>query len=107
MSDHDTTGWTFTDTNTAAWQETPDGTKFKMVGVADGFVMVYSELAAGGAGSPHEHSAPEFLYVLEGDVKANGVEMKAGHGYSAPAGTKHTEFASTGGCKFISVFKLG
>ncbi len=107
MSDHDTTGWTFTDTNTAAWQETPDGAKFKMVGAADGFVMVYSELAAGGSGSSHEHGAPEFLYVLDGDVRSNGVEMKAGHGYSASAGSKHTEFASTGGCTFISVFKLG
>ncbi len=107
MSDHDTTGWTFTDTNTTPLQETPDGAKFKMVGAADGFVMVYSELSAGDSGSPHEHGAPEFLYVLEGDVTSNGVEMKAGHGYAAAAGSKHTEFASTGGCKFISVFKLG
>ena len=107
MSDHDTTGWTFTDTNSAPLQETPDGAKFKMIGGADGFVMVYSELAAGDSGSPHEHGAPEFLYVLEGDVTSNGVEMKAGHGYAAAAGSKHTEFASTDGCKFISVFKLG
>jgi quercetin dioxygenase-like cupin family protein len=107
MSDHDLTGWQFADLASTPLQHTPDGTPFKLIGAADGFVFVYSELAPGASGAAHRHEAPEFLYVLEGSLRANGIEMKAGHGYAAAPGSSHSEFASDEGAKFLSLFKLG
>ena len=108
MSDHDLSGWQFAELATAPLQHTPEGTPFKLFGAADGFVFVYSELAPGASGAPHVHDqGPEFLYVLEGSLRTNGVEMKAGHGYAASKGSAHTEFTSDEGARFLSVFKLG
>lgn len=107
MSGDQTQGWQFADTGAAEWQTTPDGAEFKLVGVADGFALVVSKLEPGGNGKPHDHEAPEFLYVLDGDLTSNGVPMTAGHGYVAATGSRHSEFTSKGGCTFVSVFKLG
>lgn len=100
-------GWIFTDTNTIDWQQAKDNSLFKLIGAVDGLAFSIVDIPAGHRGIPHHHTHAEFVYVMEGSVRANGVLMEAGHGYAAQEGTDHTEFVSEHGCKFISVFKIG
>ena len=104
--DHDITGWTFTDGGEAPWQEMGPGVEMKSLGMANGRLMAMFRFAPGYVGGAHDHGDAEFTYVLEGDLISNGVEMKAGHGYAAEAGTKHTGFESPNGGIVVSVFQV-
>ena len=100
-------GWQFTNTNEIEWKQAKDSSLFKLIGSVDGLAFSISDIPAGHRGIPHHHTHAEFVYVMEGSVRANGVLMEAGHGYAAQEGTDHFEFVSETGCKFISVFKIG
>ena len=104
--DHDITGWTFTDGGEAPWQEMGPGVEMKSLGMANGRLMAMFRFAPGYVGGAHDHGDAEFTYVLEGDLISNGVEMKAGHGYAAEAGTRHTGFESPNGGIVVSVFQV-
>ena len=104
--DHDITGWTFTDSGAVDWQEMGPGVEMKSLGVANGRLLAMFRFAPGYVGGVHDHGDAEFTYVLEGDLVSNGVEMKAGHGYAAEAGTKHTGFESPTGGTVVSVFQI-
>lgn len=104
--EHDITGWTFTDGGEAPWQEMGPGVEMKSLGMANGRLMAMFRFAPGYVGGAHDHGDAEFTYVLEGDLISNGVEMKAGHGYAAEAGTKHTGFESPSGGTVVSVFQV-
>lgn len=104
--DHDITGWTFTDGDAAPWQEMGPGVEMKTLGMANGRLMAMFRFAPGYTGGAHDHGDAEFTYVLEGDLISNGIEMKAGHGYAAEAGTKHTGFESPSGGTVVSVFQV-
>lgn len=100
-------GWQFTNTNEVEWKKADDNSLYKTIGFVDGLAFVLSDVPAGHQGKHHHHTHAEFVYVMGGSIRANGVIMEAGHGYAAPEGTNHTEFASDNGCQFISVFKVG
>ena len=104
--DHDITGWTFTDGGEAPWQEMGPGVEMKSLGMANGRLMAMFRFAPGYVGGAHDHGDAEFTFVLEGDLISNGVEMKAGHGYAAEAGTRHTGFESPNGGIVVSVFQV-
>lgn len=104
--DHDITGWTFTDSDEVPWQEMGPGVEMKSLGMANGRLLAMFRFAPGYVGGVHDHGDAEFTYVLEGDLVSNGVEMAAGHGYAAEAGTKHTGFESPNGGTVISVFQV-
>ena len=104
--EHDITGWTFTDGGEAPWQEMGPGVEMKSLGMANGRLMAMFRFAPGYVGGAHDHGDAEFTYVLEGDLISNGVEMKAGHGYAAEAGTRHTGFESPSGGTVVSVFQV-
>jgi len=105
MGDHDLTGWYIKDVTGGEWMSAPDGAPFKLIGVADGLAFVLSKVDAGSRGARHVHKGPEFLYLLEGDLTVNGVEMKKGHGYAAATGSTHSEFSSQQGATFVVVLK--
>jgi anti-sigma factor ChrR (cupin superfamily) len=107
VTEHDLKGWHINDVSGGEWRTDQDGSPFKFIGAADGLVFVLSKLAAGTRGERHVHEGPEFLYVLEGDLQVNGVEMKPGCGYAAATGTTHSEFASREGATFVVVLKPG
>ena len=65
-----------------------------------------SRRSAGYTGGPHEHTHPEFLYVLEGSLRTQDQQMHAGDAYAASAGSKHTEFSVDDSATYLVVFKL-
>ena len=74
--------------------------------MAEGFVMLLVKLAPGTWAKPHTHETMEFLYVLEGTVRSNGVDMNAGHGFGSAKGAVHTEFvASDEGATLLTLVK--
>ena len=100
-------GWTFTDTNTMDWQTVSDDVSLKMLGLIGKQAFTLSRFDAGYDGKLHHHDEnPEYLYVLEGDLVSQGVEMAAGHAYAAAPGTAHDEFRTTGGCTVLVVFTM-
>jgi quercetin dioxygenase-like cupin family protein len=78
----------------------------RILGGADGFVLVLVEADAGYQGDAHEHTHPELLYVVDGAVRTQGVELVRGDGYAASAGSTHADFASPSGAVYLSIFKL-
>ena len=104
MTVNSLTGWTFSDSATLEWQE-PFGPGFasKQLAGANGQVMFLIKMDAGFSFPEHGHGGAEFAYLLEGDLVANGMSMKAGHAYGAEAGTTHSEFTTEAGALFIAV----
>jgi hypothetical protein len=52
------------------------------------------------------HANPEFSYVVEGTVRNQGQEMKAGDGYAAATGSSHDDFATESGATYLVIFKV-
>ena len=78
----------------------------KVLGSADGYTVMLVEAQPGYQGNAHEHTYPEFNYVIDGTVRNQGQEMSAGDGYAAAAGSTHTDFATDTGATYIVIFKL-
>ncbi len=99
-------GWYFADTASLPWAESKSDLfslpiAFKIVGKADDYVMLLVDLPAGVTSPVHTHPTMEFLYVLEGSVSSNGIEMLEGHGFGSVAGCVHSEFSSESGAKVL------
>jgi quercetin dioxygenase-like cupin family protein len=98
--------WIITDTLALDWQQTPHGQEIKQIGTMEGTGMILSRVPPGCEGPAHIHPGLEYLYVIEGSVVSNGIELKAGSAYIAGSGTEHQEFYSETGAVFIVVFTL-
>ena len=105
---HSLDGWDIRASATAPW--VPWGAngdaRARVVGEANGFTVVLVEAQAGYEGFPHVHEHPEFLYVVGGELRNQGVPMVAGDGYAAAVGSQHTDFAATSGATYLSIFRL-
>jgi quercetin dioxygenase-like cupin family protein len=102
-------GWNIVsadDTEWMPWTGSAGEARAKILGTADGYTMVLVEAKPGYRGSEHEHAHTEFNYVVDGTLRNQGLEMKAGDGYAAAAGSKHTDFATDSGATYIVIFKL-
>ena len=73
---------------------------------ADGFMLVHVEADAGYRGAEHTHTYPEFLYVLHGELRNQGVLMRAGDGYAAATDSEHTDFETETGASYLVVFRI-
>jgi quercetin dioxygenase-like cupin family protein len=104
----DLTGWDIGSFDALDWVPwgTRDDARAKVLASGDGFILAYVEAEPGYRGDPHEHAYPEFLYVIEGTVRNQGVEMQQGDGYVAVPGSTHADFETTDGAKYLSIFKL-
>jgi quercetin dioxygenase-like cupin family protein len=96
---HDTIDW-------APWGGSTGKARAKILGIADGYYLALIEAEAGYSGDPHEHNYPEFLYVIDGSLRNQGVEMVKGDAYAAAAGSVHTDFATEEGASYALIFKL-
>ena len=88
------------------WIGSAGEARAKILGSADGYSVMLVEAEPGYSGTPHEHSFAEFNYVVAGRVRNQGVEMKAGDGYAAAAGSTHADFETDTGATYIVIYKL-
>jgi len=78
----------------------------RVLASADGYTVVLVEAEAGYRGDPHEHGYAEFLYLVSGTLRSQGVDMGPGDAYAAAAGSTHDEFEAVSAASYISIFKL-
>jgi quercetin dioxygenase-like cupin family protein len=69
----------------------------------DGFVMSMIEVQPGTEFPAHDHHGVEMAYILEGDLEADGLLLKAGDFFRADAGTHHGTHLSPSGCRALIV----
>jgi quercetin dioxygenase-like cupin family protein len=88
------------------WTGSAGEARAKVLGSADGYMVMLVEAQPGYVGSPHEHGYAEFNYVVEGTLRNQGRQMKAGDGYAAATGSTHTDFETETGATYIVIFKI-
>jgi quercetin dioxygenase-like cupin family protein len=94
------------ETEWVPWTGSAGEARAKILGSADGYMVVVVEAQPGYAGTAHEHTHAEFNYVVAGTVRNQGQQMSAGDGYAAAAGSTHTDFATNSGATYIVIFKI-
>jgi quercetin dioxygenase-like cupin family protein len=101
-------GWDIRAAEDAAWVPWGEGgrARAKVLGSGDGYLMALVEADVGYAGTPHEHTHTEFLYVLAGRIRNQGRTMQAGDAYVASTGSEHTDFEAETASTYVSIFKL-
>jgi len=106
--EHSLTGWDIAnagDVDSAPWGARGDA-KGKLMASADGYQVVLVVAEPGYATDPHVHGFPEFVYVIDGTMHAQGHLLARGDVYAAAAGSVHTELRTDSGATYLSVFKL-
>src|SRR5262245_40544989 len=88
------------------WTGSAGEARAKLLGSADGYTVALVEAKPGYSRNPHLHAHAEFNYVVEGTVRNQGQDMKAGDGYAAAAGSSHDDFATESGATYVVIFKL-
>jgi quercetin dioxygenase-like cupin family protein len=88
------------------WGGSTGQARAKVLAVADDYYVTLVEADAGYSGDAHEHSHPEFLHVVDGSLRTQGVDLSQGDGYAAAPGSVHTDFATSTGATYLLVFKL-
>ena len=107
--EHSLDGWDIghsAERDWSPWGGTTGEARAKVLAVADDYYLTLVEAQAGYAGDAHEHAHPEFLYVIDGQVRTQGVELHAGDGYAAATGSVHSDFATATGATFVLTFRL-
>lgn len=101
-------GWDIGKSDEKEWMPWGSGDKAraKVLGSADGYMVVLVEAQPGYRGDPHVHDNAEFSYVIEGTIRNQGVMFKAGDGYAAAAGSTHTDFETEAGATYVVIFKI-
>ena len=78
----------------------------RILGQADGYLVVLVDADAGYRGDPHLHENAEFSYVIEGTVRSQGQELRAGDAYAAAAGSTHTDFEALSAARYLVIFRI-
>jgi quercetin dioxygenase-like cupin family protein len=102
-------GWDIVSADEADWMPwtgSAGEARAKVLGSANGYTSVLVEAKPGYRGSEHEHAYAEFNYVVDGTLRNQGREMKAGDGYAAAAGSTHADFETDTGAKYIVIFRI-
>jgi anti-sigma factor ChrR (cupin superfamily) len=99
-------GYSFIDSHAAPWRKSTfaAGVEVKDLGSMDGRSMQLVRFAPGTAFPLHEHSGPEFVYLLEGEAIQEGQRLLPGWAAVAATGSIDTRFHSAGGCLFLTVY---
>ena len=88
------------------WGGSAGKARAKVLAIADDYYVTVVEAEAGYSGDAHEHEHPEFLFVVDGSLRTQGVDLSRGDGYAAAAGSVHIDFTTTTGASYVLVFKL-
>jgi quercetin dioxygenase-like cupin family protein len=101
-------GWDITravDADWVPWGDRGDA-RAKILGQADGYVVALVEAEEGYRGTSHEHSHPEFFYLVEGNIRNQGQTIKSGDGYAAATGSVHTDFEAESPSTYLIIFRI-
>jgi quercetin dioxygenase-like cupin family protein len=106
--EHSLTGWDIAHAAEVEWAPWGSGgdAKARLLASADGYNVVLVVAEPGYATDPHVHGFPEFVYVIDGTMHAQGHVLARGDVYAAAAGSVHTELRSDSGATYLSIFKL-
>ena len=99
--------FTFADSDTINWEtsEAVDGVEFKTLGIANGQTIEMYRFQPNVTYPDHAHGGPEFVYMLEGTARQNGVWLGPGWSAAAETGTEDIDFLSgPRGCLFVTVY---
>jgi uncharacterized protein len=101
-------GWHITHADQAEWAPWGEGAKAraKLLGSADGYLVMLVEAQEGYEGSPHQHEHAEFFYLVRGRLRNQGLELTAGDGYAAAAGSVHDDFVALEPSTYLVAFRL-
>lgn len=75
----------------------------KNIAVAGEFELQLVRLEPGASIPLHTHDLPEFIYVLEGELRVASKLLTAGSVSIAAPGSTHTDVGSSSGCTFLLV----
>ena len=108
MTTREEAKFTFTDSNTAPWQDSKlaDGVAVKNLGKANGRAMQLVRFEPGAVFPTHTHDGPEFVFMLEGEAIQNGQVLRAGWAGVAETGTADESFRSNTGCLFLLCYAV-
>jgi|SRR5471030_424462 len=95
--------FTSTDSNAVRWQKSKpaEGVAVKNLGKVNRRAMQRVRFEPGAVFPTHEHSGPEFIFMLEGEGIQNGQVLTAGWAGVAEQGTADELFHSDNGCLFL------
>jgi putative transcriptional regulator len=79
------------------------GLSVKNIAVAGGLEMQLVRMDPGARIPPHTHELPEFIYVLEGELRVAGKALAPGWASIAAPGSQHLDVHSPDGCTFLLV----
>ncbi|PYM92618.1 MAG: hypothetical protein DME04_14730 [Candidatus Rokuibacteriota bacterium] len=79
------------------------GVFVKDLAVTDGWEMQIVRFEPGTRFPVHTHEAPEFVFILEGELVQGGRRMGPGWASVASAGSIHEDVYSETGCVFVLV----
>jgi hypothetical protein len=101
-------GWDITHADEVDWVPWGQGdmARAKVLGAADGYLIVLVEAEAGYHGAAHQHEHAEFFYLIEGRLRNQGLELNGGDGYAAASGSIHDDFATLEPSTYVSIFRL-
>jgi quercetin dioxygenase-like cupin family protein len=101
-------GWDITHADDAEWIPWGEGGKAraKVLGNADGYLVVLVEAQTGYEGAPHQHQHPEFFYLVDGRLRNQGQVLTTGDGYAAAAGSTHDDFAALAPSTYLVIFRI-
>jgi uncharacterized protein len=101
-------GWNVVRSDDAEWAPWGEGGKAraKVLGNADGYLIMLVEAQTGYEGASHRHEHAEFFYLVEGRLRNQGQELTGGDGYAAAAGSVHDDFAALAPSTYLVIFRI-
>ena len=101
-------GWDITHVEDAEWAPWGEGgnARAKVLGSADGYLVMLVEAQAGYEGTPHQHEHAEFFYLVEGRLRNQGQVLTTGDGYAAAGGSTHDDFEALAPSTYLVIFRL-
>ncbi|MEX0830507.1 MAG: cupin domain-containing protein [Nitrospirales bacterium] len=100
------TGFTFVRSQDEGWRAIGPGIRVKLLSFdpTQRRMTVLARMDPHSSFTPHEHTAPEEFYVLEGTCLIGGQLLQVGDYHRAETGTFHHETSTEDGCLMLTMF---
>jgi anti-sigma factor ChrR (cupin superfamily) len=102
--------YSFADSSSMAWEqhEEASGVEIKKLPQANDQIMELYRFLPNTLFPDHQHKGPEFIYLLQGSARVDGIWVYAGWASAAETGTYDKNFLSGNkGCVFLTIYTTG